>query len=855
MAKIKNIFFKYHRSLIIAITVVLFIASLVNLFFITEVVPTSNDECLWEYTKSSTGEDGEMRSRIQFDKVKFEGVTWDAGIRDGDILLEINGTKVNTAMHAQYILNSVPEGHYARYTYERDGQVYKTKVYVKKLISFGNLGFAIMSLIWLIVAFVVIMAKNDGYPQRVFYRVAIAFTIYSFGGGFLMGYEGLNPIFGYDFLLAFIGVVWTIGASFLPFLLIQFFWIFPNELEIIKHKWVKKALYIIPSILIVISIGLRVFIYSTQNENVAMKLGSMNFYLVFGAMIIGLVSLFINYSRIESKKQRTPIFVILIAYSLAIVSLIYSVFFAELLADDIIFNSPEYFTPIILVCLIPIAFGYSVFKYSLLDVSDVIKNTILYGLATITLAACYFVLIYVLGQGLSSVFESEYEGFLAALLFIFFAFVFQSSKDKLQNLLTKKFYPEQFAYQKVLTNFSNEVTSIVGLENIYDYIYKTFVVELRLGKFALLMKNEDNVCKLEKSEGIVENISLNCSSDEIVHYIEEKKSYGLSQVINREDFQKIFKDDSDQLIRENIYNVIPMIIKSKLKGLILIGLKYTGSRYSGKDLSLLIAASSQVAVALENARLYEMEADKLKIERDLENARIIQSSLLPSRIPKIQGLDISGTMIPAMQVGGDYYDVIKVSEDKVFVIVGDVSGKGLSASFYMTKLQTMMQLFCNPDRNPKDVLIEVNKRIYESIEKNWFITISVALFDLKENKVKFCRAGHTPLLLAENGSISQIQSDGLGVGLENGKIFDKTIEEVEFNLKKGQRFTFFSDGVNETMNNNNELYGMKRLLATLDNCKDSNASYILNSIIMSLENYRSKAVQNDDVTLVQVNVD
>ncbi len=207
----------------------------------------------------------------------------------------------------------------------------------------------------------------------------------------------------------------------------------------------------------------------------------------------------------------------------------------------------------------------------------------------------------------------------------------------------------------------------------------------------------------------------------------------------------LFLVKQNRLIEEDVYSIIPMIVKSKVVGALLFGLKYSGSKFGGKDLELLTAAANQIAISLENARLYKTESEKIKIERDLDLARKIQQGLLPKCIPNLNGLDICGEMIPAMQVGGDYFDLIPISDTKLFVAVGDVSGKGLSASLYMTKLQTMIQISTKNSLSPKEILIEINKRLYDSIERNWFITMTLALFDTESNTVKFCRAGHMPL--------------------------------------------------------------------------------------------------------------
>ena len=211
-------------------------------------------------------------------------------------------------------------------------------------------------------------------------------------------------------------------------------------------------------------------------------------------------------------------------------------------------------------------------------------------------------------------------------------------------------------------------------------------------------------------------------------------------------------------------------------------------------------------------------------------------------------------MIPAMQVGGDYYDLIPVSENKMFVVVGDVSGKGLSAALYMTKLQTMIQLACSVDKNPREILIDINKRMYVSLEKNSFVTMTLALFDMEKQTVKFCRAGHMPILTTANGTVNAYKTQGLGVGLEYGAIFNSTLKEEELILKPGQIYAFFSDGITEAMNEKMDLFGEENLSQILSNKTNRKSTEIMNEIWQNINTFRGKAEQNDDMTMVLVKV-
>ncbi|HEX2865808.1 MAG TPA: SpoIIE family protein phosphatase [Ignavibacteriales bacterium] len=848
MKNIKAFIQKYRQKLVIVSTVILAIIGISNLYYNLKVNPMSNDECLW--VPHMEGKD----VVIYFDKVKHGGVAWNAGIRNGDRLVAINHVKITNTPAATSILNKFRAGQYAPYTYERQGQKFETKVYVKKLISFSNLGFSLLGLIWLFVGFVVIMAKPNGYVQRLFYRVGALFVL-SFTFSFLSSESIPGSLSNVALIPAVIDFVWTYSAYLLSFTIIYLFWHFPKPFKGVDKVWVRRLFFIVPTFFFIISYLYRIlFVYLPGNpENYKYVMASINI-CIFTGLGIGLFSLFISYRRLKTKSEKKPVFIILVGFILGAASILYTLTIATVIADTI-FNSPEYFMPIVLVVLIPVSFGYSIFKYQLMDVSIVVKNTIIYGTATAALAAIYFLTVYVLGQGIGEVVGTENRSFIAAGAFVVFALVFQSTRDRFQDLLTRKFYPEQFAYQKVILKFGHDVVSIVGLDNILDSMRDTFVNSLRLEHFAILLNDDDpHIFDFKRGTGLngAGKFNISDKSLRLTHYIREQILLQGQITIERQQFMEIFPKDYPGLEAANIYTVIPMIIKSKTIGLLAFGLKHSGSQFAGKDLVLLCAAANQAAVAIENARLYEFEAQRLAVQRDLENARKIQESLLPKALPQIPCFEVSGKMISAMQVGGDYYDLIQVSPLKMFAVVGDVSGKGLSASLYMSKLQTMMRLYCTEGKTPREILIEINKRIYEEIERSWFITATLILFDAEKGEVKFCRAGHSQMLDICRNNVNVYQPKGIGLGLEEGKVFQETLEEVTLPLEAGHIYAVYSDGVSEAMDENNELFGTEQLARSIMMNQNKNAEEIVQGVLDSLSRFRGKREQNDDITLVLV---
>lgn len=841
----KALYLKYRHKFISIATIILAILGLVQLYYVFEIDPISNDECLWVTEKVSADS-----TAVIFRQVKKNGVTWNAGIRDGNQLLAIDNVKIIRVDIASKVLNAFKEGTFARYTVKNNHVIFETNVYVKKLVDFPRLSFISLGLIWLLVGFIVLMAKPEGKTQKLFYLIGAAYIIsqvFIFIPSELRRLTYLN----FPSWETFWAILSAIGIGFVAPMTIHFFWIFPKPFKFVK-KSVLRAVYIFSFVCLITGIFTRHFLAANFDEHGGLVKILSRFELVFFSfIIISLISLIINYRRLKDSREKKSIFVIMICYILGVSSILYTVSLANVLTDNI-FNAPEYFMPVILVVLIPISFGYAIFKYQLMDVSIVVKTAIIYGAATITVAAAYFGIMYAISQSIGTAVGKEYSSIVAIVTFIIFALIFQSTKEKFQDLLTRKFYPEQFAYQKVILKFSNDVMTIVGLENILDSMQETFVKALRLNRFGILLKDSQSDSFIPKKMYGFNSNPIENTSHNFTEYVREKLLIGGPIVIDQQQFQAVFPEHYQKLIEAEIYTIIPMIIKAKVIGLLLFGLKYSGSQFAGKDLDLLCAAANQACVSIENARLYESEAQKITLERDLALAKRIQQGLLPKAVPHFNGLDISGEMIPAFQVGGDYFDIIEVGPGKLFILVSDVSGKGLSASLYMSKLQTIMRIQCVDGKSPKEILIEANRKIYESIERNWFITLSLALVDTNKQTIRFCRAGHSELLLVNSAEPVYYKPKGIGLGLEEGKIFADTLEEIELKYHPGQIYAFFSDGISEAMNEKNELFGIDELSKTISTNKNNSASEIVSCVMKSIEKFRGNREQNDDITMVLI---
>ncbi|MFQ5641466.1 MAG: PP2C family protein-serine/threonine phosphatase, partial [bacterium] len=250
-------------------------------------------------------------------------------------------------------------------------------------------------------------------------------------------------------------------------------------------------------------------------------------------------------------------------------------------------------------------------------------------------------------------------------------------------------------------------------------------------------------------------------------------------------------------------------------------------------------------------------AEKERFLKELEIARTVQLNFLPREVPKIPHLDIASICRPAMEVGGDYYDFIRNGRDSLGIVLGDVSGKGVSAAFYMTMVKGIVKTLTKSIIAPKKILTEMNAIFYENAPNQVFISMVYGLFDTKNLKLTFARAGHNPIIVHKNSIASPqlLQSNGLAIGLDKGQIFTSTIEEQSVPIEVGDVFVFFTDGITESMDKNGDEFGEERLRQVVSASASHSAQTILDNITEDVKHFCRKTDQHDDFTMVVVKVE
>jgi sigma-B regulation protein RsbU (phosphoserine phosphatase) len=246
----------------------------------------------------------------------------------------------------------------------------------------------------------------------------------------------------------------------------------------------------------------------------------------------------------------------------------------------------------------------------------------------------------------------------------------------------------------------------------------------------------------------------------------------------------------------------------------------------------------------------EQLIEKERLERELKVASDIQLSILPDVLPSMTGFDFGARILPARQVGGDFYDVFLTEKDKAGVVIGDVADKGVPAALFMARAHALIMAEADTGMTPGEVLQRVNKHITHLEKSAQFVTALYGILNAATGEFAYARAGHEPpLLLKPDGTVERI---AYGPGMSLGLWEDLTLDERTVQLAPGATLLLFTDGMTDCRDSNGVAFGLDRIKQTLAGLVGLSAHEVCDRLLDTLREYQGGAPQDDDVTLVAV---
>jgi sigma-B regulation protein RsbU (phosphoserine phosphatase) len=326
----------------------------------------------------------------------------------------------------------------------------------------------------------------------------------------------------------------------------------------------------------------------------------------------------------------------------------------------------------------------------------------------------------------------------------------------------------------------------------------------------------------------------------------------LSSFLNAPYLSKDQSEYDDELSKVQVKVVVPMQIQNETQGYIFLGEKITKQPYRESDLEFLQTLGNVAIISLENARLFIETLEKQKMEEEMALARNIQSRLLPKTMPDLDQMLIHGINVPSKHVGGDYFDIIDIEGNCLGITIADVSGKGMGAALLMSNLQASLHSLVNENYSLDKLVGRINNVIYQNTDPEKYITFFYGQLDMTTLSMDYVNAGHNPpYILHKNGTVDELVTGGIILGM----MPDMPYEIGSCQLNKGDMLMLFTDGVTETMTLEDEEYEEHRLLDFLKKTGlAKNPEITNNDLIVDLEKFAAGAPQNDDITILTLQV-
>ena len=400
----------------------------------------------------------------------------------------------------------------------------------------------------------------------------------------------------------------------------------------------------------------------------------------------------------------------------------------------------------------------------------------------------------------------------------------------------------------LLNEIARELTSILNVDELLKRIAELLSRLIDYQMFSILLLDEAGE-KLQHrfSQRFQENIQLKHEiplGRGVVGYAAQHKQAVLVPDVKKD--SRYIQGNPET--RSEL--AVPLVYKDKVIGV--LDLEHTRRGFFTDDHKRTVTTlAAQVAIAIENAQLYEQIARQEKrLERDLAMARQLQFRLLPPTLPKLAHLDIAAKFVPARAIGGDLYDFVSYSMSRTAIVIGDVSGKGAPAAIYAALVSGILRSHAPIEPGPAEMLSAVNFSLGERRIDGQFVSLIYAVWDDRNRTLQVANSGLPRPIYCHDGKIGIIEATGLPLGLFD----DADYDEFSFRAKPGDMFVFFSDGILDATNKAEELFGRERVGEIVAANPDASADEMVELIFQAVAEHASGVEAFDDQTVVAIRV-
>ncbi|MDQ2712094.1 MAG: SpoIIE family protein phosphatase [Acidobacteriota bacterium] len=438
---------------------------------------------------------------------------------------------------------------------------------------------------------------------------------------------------------------------------------------------------------------------------------------------------------------------------------------------------------------------------------------------------------------------------------LFRVFIMRDSlSNRMQRWLDRKFFREAYNSEVVLSELSDQARRFTDTGSLMETVLRRISEVLHVPQVAVWLRGS-GVFHLQQALGLDVSgpLVLQEQSATVQNLVRTNRPATVYRDRPEEWFAEVGAEERDVLRRVNAELLLPLAGRAGLMGLMALGPKRSEEPYTPTDLRTLQSVAAQTGLALEVSELVQSlateAAQRERINRELEIAREVQQRLFPQRIPEIAGVSLAGMCRPALEVGGDYYDLIELEDGRLGFAIGDVSGKGISAALVMASLRASLRgLTLEGPGDLAKMMQKVNRLVYEASTSNRYATFFFATYDPAKRELCYVNAGHnSPMLVRdESRETLRLEAGGLVVGL----LPFASYEAQSVILESGDLLISYTDGISEAMTVDDEEWGEERMLAAVPIDPSLSAKQIIESIFLAADEFAAGAEQHDDMTVL-----
>lgn len=636
-------------------------------------------------------------------------------------------------------------------------------------------------------------------------------------------------------------VKWVLTVAILAFMPLDLIYYYSDAWRFSAGSWLSSPTYVINIV-----------------ENVLAAAAIFWFFVTLGVKIGTLTG-----------DARRRLVVLLYGACIGLTPFLFLVFYAAYKNLDLGQDIPEWldFSVLLILLLFPLSLAYVVVVQRAMDVRILIRQGTRYAFARGTIVVILVLLAIWMVASIVHLIRYPHQHRavdlirIIVIVSIFIGFRYPLAK-RLQQKIDQRFFREAYSTEKVLSELSDEARNFTEVTPLLSTVTQRIADTLHVDRIAVFLRSGETY-RLQLATGTPfapGSLVLPAASTTITTL-----NHGRSPAnVYRDDPSSWLVDatDAERTALNDLSTelLVPLPGRDRLAGVMALGPKRSEEPYSPTDRQLLQSVASQTGLALENAELFEHltaeVSQRERISREIEIAREVQEHLFPQVVPSVQGIDLAGHCRPAQAVGGDYYDFFilpaTVSDERLALALGDISGKGISAALLMASLRASLRSAAQLQPGDLCTLMRhVNRLVYESSTANRYATFFYAELDPFTRLLNYVNAGHNPPVILRGSENIPLEPTGTVIGL----LPDVSFARASILLRPGDVLLTFTDGISEAMNATDEEWGEPRMIAAArsllsrPDCKTT-AQQLLTCIFEEADRFTAGTPQHDDMTLL-----